>query len=82
MTVRSNINAAALSRELSALEEADPDTIIGDVLDAMLTAGRHVLEANGMKMPNDDTWREAECVIFGAVRAANPGRFSPPTPAA
>ena len=39
MTVRSSINASNLRRELTALEEASPSSVIGDVLDAMFSAG-------------------------------------------
>lgn len=78
MTIRTNLNVGALSDDLSALEEADPTTIIGDVLDAMFSAGKAALEAHGFTMPNDDGWREAECVIFDAIRRKNPGRFERP----
>lgn len=78
MTVRANLNIAKLNEALASLEEADPTTIIGDVLDAMFSAGRSTLEASGFQMPNHDDWREAECVIFDAIRRRNPGRFEPP----
>ncbi|MDZ4053100.1 MAG: hypothetical protein U1E24_07525, partial [Phenylobacterium sp.] len=74
MTIRTNLNVSALSCALADLEEADPSTIIGDVLDAMFSAGKTVLELHGLTMPNDDGWRESESVIFDAIRRKNPGR--------
>ena len=76
MTVRSSINASNLRRELTALEEASPSSVIGDVLDAMFSAGRAALGAHDL--PQNDGWAEAEAVIFDAVRRANPGKFDLP----
>ena len=78
MTVRSSINASNLRRELTALEEASPSSVIGDVLDAMFSAGRAALGAHDLGMPQNDGWAEAEAVIFDAVRRASPGKFDLP----
>lgn len=83
MTIRTSIDAAALSRDLSALEEgpaSDTAGAIGDALDAAFQGARNALRGSGLTMPNDDSWRECEAVIFDAIRRANPQAFKEPEP--
>lgn len=76
MTIRSNINAADLNRELTALEDrkdADPlGEAIYSINDELFTFVRKEAEKHKLKVPNDDRWREVEAVLFGALKAVNP----------
>lgn len=82
MTIRSSINAAELSRQLSNLEACAVDAVPGAYEDAKALneffaevhaeiSGR--LKALGLKCDNCDRYREVEAVLYGMIKDANPG---------
>lgn len=88
MTLRSNIDASALSLALTRLEAqhgtdqpgAALAAHVGSALDAAMLAIHDSLRGSGLTIPTDDRWRECEAVIFGMLRNANAEAFKAAEP--
>jgi len=84
MTIRSNIDARYLNTRLGYIERCaetaptgafDEALVIVEALSETFASLRAKLLEAGIKLPNDDHYREVEAVMYGAIRDHNPLMF-------
>ena len=84
MTIRRSIDAAALNRQLSNLEDCarnapegtyDEAKAAAEAISEIADSIMHKLSEAGFKVAGDDRMREIEAVIYGYLRDCNPEAY-------